>query len=188
MTVCRITSVYEGPVMALDISRDGRRVASCGASGPDVYEIRLATWSSPFVGDPASGSSLGNEPVHALRFLDPQDRRLAGWKAGAWANESAACQVDVSQQGALRAVIHLPTPRFGVPARAFDCSRDGRLSFVGDQDGMVSVWMTGSMTVSHRMKGHFGEVLAVCVSPDGAAAASGGQDASLRLWDLQART
>ncbi|WP_416529799.1 protein kinase domain-containing protein [Streptomyces coelicoflavus] len=74
---------------------------------------------------------------------------------------------------------------------------DGRYAVTGGADGTVRMW---DLTVPpidprrppdtvfsgryHTLTGHGAEVLAVCATPDGRRAVTGGADGTVRVWDL----
>ena len=63
---------------------------------------------------------------------------------------------------------------------------------VGDQhvlstsdDGMLGIWMLGAREPLMCLAGHAGAVSALCASADGRIAISGGDDATLRVWNVR---
>jgi len=65
-------------------------------------------------------------------------------------------------------------------------SPDGRQFVVGSKS--IRVWSGGSIQAAHKLKGHAGMVLAVAFSPIGPQMASGSDDKSVILWDIEAGT
>jgi WD40 repeat protein len=63
--------------------------------------------------------------------------------------------------------------------------RDGRTLFSGTYKGNeVVVISVETGRVLDRWKGHQGSVLSLAISPDGRFLASGGDDQSIRLWEV----
>jgi WD40 repeat protein len=58
----------------------------------------------------------------------------------------------------------------------------------GDAKGKVTLWNTVSGKMELDFEGHTGYVNAVASSPDGKTLATGGSDATIKLWDMKGNT
>lgn len=64
-------------------------------------------------------------------------------------------------------------------------SPDGRMiGSTGRNDGLVSLRDAGTGLEVVRLVGHNGVVRGIAFSPDGASLATGGDDQSIKLWDV----
>ena len=65
---------------------------------------------------------------------------------------------------------------------------DSATLLVACDDGFVSMYDAEHAALLDALPGHSGWVLSVAASPDGACFATGGADASVRLWESGTRT
>jgi WD40 repeat protein/energy-coupling factor transporter ATP-binding protein EcfA2 len=73
----------------------------------------------------------------------------------------------------------------GVPVAGIDFSPDDRLLATVGSGGAATLWDVGSGTPHRTLPGHTGNVNAVAFGPSGQLA-TGGDDGTVRLWDLAA--
>lgn len=67
---------------------------------------------------------------------------------------------------------------------SLDVSADGQRALTGDILGHVRLWDLGQRKVVAKFEGHLQTVTAVVFTPDESHALSGGQDRTVRLWEL----
>ena len=67
-------------------------------------------------------------------------------------------------------------------------SPDGRLVAVGYPNGLSQVWSTANWKpVTRLLAGDVGEIHALAISPDSRTLATGSQDRTVRLWDIESQ-
>ncbi len=89
-----------------------------------------------------------------------------------WDLETGACQATLQGYSQVRSVAITP---------------DGKRILAATVNGHVLVWDTSSGRAVAKLKGHEGLVSAVVALRDNARALSGGEDNTLRLWELASR-
>ena len=182
-TLLHTLTSYDIWVWAVAVSADGRRAVSGG------HDATVRVW------DLEAGTVL-----HVLTGHDGEV-----WAAAVSADGRRA--VSGGDDGTVRVwdleagtLLHTLTGHDG-RVWAVAVSADGRRAVSGGHDGTVRMWdvVTGNPIASRRpkqarrrlqpiMESHDGGVWAVAVSADGRRAVSGGDDGTVRVWDLEAGT
>ena len=104
--------------------------------------------------------------------------------SGSWDNTIRIWDVDTAQP--LQTIIGNVTqlePRQGV--RAISLSPDGQ-TIASTDEKVIRLWDVHTGKLKDSLVGHTNEVAAVAFSPRGTLLASGGDDATLCLWDMEA--
>jgi WD40 repeat protein len=169
-------------VAAVSYSPDGRRLASAVVGGG---EVRVWDLRAPPERQPAPATPT---PVHGVCF-SPDGRRLASASGTALLLDDPG-QVTVwgAATGAAELVL-----RHRVPVRSVAFHPTGELLASGDFLGVVRLWdVRPAPPPSSRLNGrevraftgHQAEVESVCFGPDGRLLASGGQDRTVRVWEV----
>ena len=79
-------------------------------------------------------------------------------------------------------------PRVDSPPIGFAFSPDGRtVAYCKDKSGTITLLNIEDDTVTGLLKGHTDAVLVLAFSPDGRRLASGADDRTVRIWNLDAR-
>jgi WD40 repeat protein len=196
-TPARVLDGHDNAVRSLAFSPDGCTIA-CGtdrtAKFPTLSEM-VARGLETLEPDPVGGTVW----LWDLRQKKPEPRTLKGHKARvsslAFAkNGQILASGSIDRTVCLWPIDHLEAPREvlqghvgGVEAVAF--SPDGRtLASVGGSDASSSVrlWDMRQPTGEPRvLSGHDGAVRSLAFSRDGTLASAGGEDGTVRLWNLQ---
>ena len=74
------------------------------------------------------------------------------------------------------------------PVRSLAWLPDSWTLACGCDDGLVHLYDGEHGQLLDELKGHAGWVLSVAAAPSGATLATGGSEATLRLWDVATRT
>ncbi|MFI9589102.1 hypothetical protein [Nonomuraea sp. NPDC052265] len=158
------------PVTELVLSRDRALMATTGAHGGALWDVRdprhrvlLARWNAP----PAAGLALSGDA-----------RRLATVERGV-----AVTVWDIRDP--YRPARHVRLPVRGLAVAAL--SPDGRTLATGDHGGRLLLWDVTGPPRRLAARDGFGDVGALDFSPDGGLLASGGADRGVRLWDVRRR-
>ncbi|KAF7340443.1 WD40 repeat-like protein [Mycena venus] len=154
-------------VTSVAFSADGTRIVS----GSEDRTIRM--W------DISSSARLRSFTVHASRVAFSAD----GATLALLSTDNKIMILDVSSGTCLRT---LHGHRDGLITHlAFD--PNGR-HFVAAAQNNIKIWGRDSIEASHKLRGHAGWVLVVAFSSTGAHMASGSDDKSVMLWDIEAGT
>jgi eukaryotic-like serine/threonine-protein kinase len=180
---------HESFAYRVSFSADGSKLASAGFRSPQVlvwdakrFEL-LRSFSAP---EPVGGGLF--DPAPAVAFSQDGTRLVSGWDSGTWqwdidSGERPARPIPRSGAESFWTVLEerSPAPRF----EGFEASPSGFLSTSFGGSGVVIVTdRTTSMEVG-RLEGHLGEVYCATFSPDGTRIATGGNDATIRIWNAR---
>ncbi|MGW2152519.1 nSTAND1 domain-containing NTPase [Nonomuraea sp. NPDC001699] len=158
------------PVTELALSRDRTLMATTGARGGALWDVR----------DPRHRVLLSrwNVPRAAGLALSGDARRLATVERGV-----AVTVWDIRDP--YRPARHVRLPVRGLAVAAL--SPDGRTLATGDHGGRLLLWDVTGPPRRLAARDGFGDVGALDFSPDGGRLASGGADRGVRLWDVRRR-
>lgn len=175
---------YADSVNAIAVSPDGRTVVAAGASG--LFSLRGRKSWAPRRGVPVVFWDLETHKktrqvngywstITSLAF-SPDGKRLAA--AGA---EAHVWDVDSWQEHFFDDNDY-KRPQFNMSQAAF--SRDGsRVAFAG-KNGRICVCRADNGAVLLTLEGHKSEATSVAFAPDDTLLASGGNDGTVRLYEL----
>jgi WD40 repeat protein len=164
----------DGEVIALQLSADGKRIAS----GGDAEKMRiwdLTTGSGDhFIDCPEVHTGkircIAFDPAGSVVATGSGDNTLILWKA-----------TDASQ-------LCPPLTGHQAPVISAVFSHDGKLLASGSDDTAVMVWDVESMQPVGRLVGHTSKVKALAFSTDEKQLFSGSQGEETRTWQLDPKT
>ena len=180
-----------GPRWAVGFSADGQRIAwgnryrfrSYSYRGPLQYQLRLPTKVAR-LGQPEK-IVLDQPFVRASTKFGSVS--LSHRKGGKF--RKGAGILDISRNG--KRLFSITRDSFdGYGHWAYTFSHDGKTIISGGSNGMLgSYYLTGQRVHpwSQGFIGHDGQIMSVVSSPDGRFLVSGGQDQTVRLWNVKTR-
>jgi len=162
----RTLTGFSGTTTGLDISRDGRWLAS--SAEDNTVRIWLLS----------SGA--------ALQIIDEGMTGVTGVVFNPDSNALAWGEVDGTIRIRTTSGKWLFTLKGGfLPVRCLTYSPDGRYLVSGSEDGIIRVWSTADGKQLQSLRGHSKPVNALSFSPDGKWLVSGSQSGRLNLWRFE---
>jgi WD40 repeat protein/beta-lactamase regulating signal transducer with metallopeptidase domain len=162
---------HTGPVNTVSLSRDGKRLLSCGSWPEGDKTLRL--W------DVATGKELrtftapGNPQFQSNAFSPDGKHAFAGGEDGRiweWDLDTGKLLREIKgHKGAVACLTFSP---------------DGKKLATASHDNTVRLWDVATGETERVFTGHTSWARRVAFLPDGKRLLSGGRDKMLRLWDI----
>jgi hypothetical protein len=178
----RVASPTQGKIEIYDI-KDGRAVKNEGADIMPLQPDSSLSGTTRDAGPPAQIVPLAFDPTDADRLLV------------AWGNQALGSTPGIARISPKGSTVEPFKPRTQLPRAerrnrvvgqgAF--SADGRLVAMTYDDGTVRVWSAEVASLGqwrYSLREHAGNVVFTRFSPDGQHLVSGGQDKTIRIWNL----
>ena len=168
----RALKAHNGPVWSVDVTSDGKRMATAGDDGlVKIWNLEDEESTEPVEILESDNGAL----VRCVKF-DPTGTTIAagtrqgklliwGCAAGAKAGKPLVVKAHV---GALMSIAFSP---------------DSKKIVTGGGDKLVRIWNAATGAEGLKLEGHAGAVYGVTFSPDGNQIASGSWDRTARIWD-----
>jgi WD40 repeat protein len=206
----RLLSGHQGEVTTLDLSADGRLLAS----GSEDATVRV--WNLE-QGQPIQELAPNGMGIATVAFCHPTARVVCGDRAGTltqWEAGSGALRWECRRprQGGITALaVHPVDGRIllasntgwlavhdaetghclqstRIPGQgaiqALRFSRDGALLVSGGDDRIVRFWNPDPLTETRAMRGHTDGIMSVDITRDATLAVSGARDNDIRVWNV----
>ncbi|QRV94656.1 Vegetative incompatibility protein HET-E-1 [Ceratobasidium sp. AG-Ba] len=169
---------HEGSVTSVEFSHNGTRILSVGRS--------IRVWSTQ------TGEcifSIGNEfSLYKNAYYSRDRSRIISFslKLGPWDTVDTAISFwDVETGRSVQKQLDLELP----PPRTFSCSSGDLHVISANRDYELLVWRVDAeqQQLLNILKGHTGRVNTAIFSPNNLYIASGGDDTTIRVWDIFSR-
>ena len=168
----RVTD-HHGRVLPPAISADGRLLVTASED-----DLTVRRWSLPEL--KPVGAPLEFDRTIGDVQVSPDGRRLTVMLLD---DDGENGTLEVWDADSRRRVTRLPVPDTPTAVRF---SPDGQLLGVGYQHGRSHLWSTANWKpVTRLLVGDVGNIHALAISPDGSTLATGSEDRTVRLWDIE---
>jgi WD40 repeat protein len=184
-------------IFSIALSHDGRFLASAGFQGVWIWDART--------GRQLAEMELATSPYNLDFNVNPlwqYSSRLVGFSPDSNILVTARCVIQPCEAGKGQITFWnvaswkpIRTLDMLNPITSFAFSRDGKKfaasscatyapQSLGCSQGLIQIWDTATGTLVQHIVGHHSQVLCIDFSPDGNRIVSGGEDASIILWDI----
>lgn len=156
-------------VQEVVLSSDGQFALSSSWDGTlRLWDLNKGVTHRRFIGHTKDVLSVAFSADNRQIVSGSRDRSIRLW------NTLGECKFVIKDEGHsdwVSCVKFSPTP-------------ENALIVTGGWDKVVKVWTLSTCKIKHNLIGHTGYVNSVTISPDGSLCASGGEDGTAMLWDL----
>eukprot|EP01013_Petalomonas_cantuscygni_P018561 TRINITY_DN3600_c0_g1_i1.p1 TRINITY_DN3600_c0_g1~~TRINITY_DN3600_c0_g1_i1.p1 ORF type:complete len:919 (+),score=183.83 TRINITY_DN3600_c0_g1_i1:326-3082(+) len=166
---------HEGGCLSVSASADGDSFAT---SGKDRF---VSIFTGLASGAPRRQKRIKMKALVLAVAMHPGSRRFAAARSDGFVS-----MIDFSGPSRDARESEVLSVHEGVELNAVAWAPNGQSFATGSRDGQVR-WCVPVSKSLHPFVGHRGHVWSLAFSPTGTALASGGDDGTLRLWDLRQR-
>ena len=166
------------PIYSIAVSPNGQYAAAGRANQIFMYHVgskrEVGRLTDPSLVDPASGKQgvAHLDLVQSLRFSPDSELLVSGGYRNVkfWQRARNAHKLDIA----------------GIesPVKSIAASSDGKWLATAEENGKLKLFDMSSGSLARTLDGHAGGATSVAFSTDSSKLVSGGQDKSLRVWNV----